>query len=80
MSRTKATNLRATITVVSALVFVATQVLGVAIAAGWAIAGLFELGDTIGYAMMVLFSGLGLYMLWGFWKQATAAEPLNQPD
>ena len=80
MSRTKSINLRSTITVVSALVFVATQVLGVSIAAGWAIAGLFELGNTIGYALMGLFSGLGLYMLWGFWKQATTAEPLDKPD
>ncbi|MCC5979866.1 MAG: hypothetical protein JJU21_17540 [Salinarimonas sp.] len=80
MSRTKATNLRATVTVVSALIFVATQVLGVSIAAGWAIAGLFELGNTIGYILMVLFSGFGLYMLWAFWKQATTAEPLNKPD
>lgn len=80
MSRTNSTNLRATITVVSALVFVATQVLGVAIAAGWAIAGLFELGDTIGYVLMGLFAGLGLYMLRAFWRQATTAEPLDKPD
>jgi len=64
------------LTVVSAVVFVATQVLGVAIAAGWAIAGLFELGNTIGYALMVIFSGAGIYMIRGFWKQATACEPL----
>ncbi|MFO8233455.1 MAG: hypothetical protein R6U20_12425 [Longimonas sp.] len=42
------------LTVVSAVVFVATQIFGVAIAAGWAIAGLFELGDAIGYALMVI--------------------------
>ncbi|KPQ09775.1 MAG: hypothetical protein HLUCCO17_13505 [Saliniramus fredricksonii] len=80
MSRTNSRNLRATVTVLSALVFVATQVLGVAVAAGWAIAGIFELGDTIGYVLMGLFSGLGLYMLHGFWKQATRIEPLNKPD
>ncbi len=80
MSRTNSRNLRATVTVLSALVFVATQVLGVAIAAGWAIAGIFELGDTIGYVLMGLFCGLGLYMLHGLWKQATSIEPLNKPD
>lgn len=80
MSRTNKRNLRATVTVLSALVFVATQVLGVAVAAGWAITGIFELGDTIGYVLMGLFSGLGLYMLYGFWKQATSIEPLNTPD
>lgn len=80
MSRTNSRNLRATVTVLSALVFVATQVLGVAVAAGWAIAGIFELGDTIGYVLMGLFSGLGLYMLHGFWKQATRIEPLIKPD
>jgi len=80
VSRTNSRNLRATFTVLSALVFVATQVLGVAVAAGWAIAGIFELGDTIRYVLMGLFCGLGLYMLHGFWKQATRIEPLNKPD
>ncbi len=80
VSKAKPAGTGNTLTVVSAVIFVATQVFGVAIAAGWAIAGLFELGDTIGYALMAIFSGLGIYMIWGFWKQATACEPLTRKE
>lgn len=80
MSKSKPAAQGNVLTVVSAVVFVATQVFGVAIAAGWAIAGLFELGDAIGYVLMAVFSGLGIYMIWGFWKQATSCEPLARKE
>jgi hypothetical protein len=52
-------------------------VFGVAIAAGWAIAGLFELGDYVGYALMGLFSLFAIYVLVNLWRRCVAVEPLT---
>ncbi len=41
-------NGRNAITIVSMMVLVGTEVFAVAIAAGWALAGLFDLGDRVG--------------------------------
>ncbi|MGP9820629.1 hypothetical protein ACTZWW_11485 [Salinarimonas sp. NSM] len=59
------------------MILVGVEVFGVALAAGWAIAGLFELGDTVSYVLMALFSVLGLYLMWGFWKKAVEIEPVT---
>ncbi|MFT0891937.1 hypothetical protein [Pseudochelatococcus sp. G4_1912] len=50
------------ITVVSAIVLVGMEFLALAIAAGWAVAGLLELGDIFEYIFMGAFS---LLALWG---------------
>lgn len=65
------------ITILSVLVLVGAEVFGVAIAAGWAIAGLFEIGETAGYALMVAFSGLGLYAMLVLWRRSVAVEPIT---
>ncbi|MBM1171872.1 hypothetical protein [Microvirga arabica] len=59
------------------MILVGAEVFGVAIAAGWAIAGLFELGDYVGYALMGLFSLLALYFLTNLWRRCMAVEPLT---
>ncbi|HEX5868029.1 MAG TPA: hypothetical protein VFY72_10010 [Beijerinckiaceae bacterium] len=59
------------------MILIGAEVFGVAIAAGWAIAGLFELGDTIGYALMALFSVLGLYAMVVLWRRAVEVEPIR---
>lgn len=66
------------VTVVSVMILVGTEVFAVALALGWALAGLFELGDTISYVLMGLFSLAGLYLLWGFWKKAISIEPISR--
>ncbi len=71
------TNSRNLLTVVSVMILVGVEVFGVALAAGWAIAGLFELGDTVSYVLMALFSVLGLWLMWGFWKKAVEIEPVT---
>lgn len=71
------TNTRNLVTVVSVMILVGAEVFGVALAAGWAIAGLFELGETISYVLMALFSVAGLYLMWGFWKKAISVEPVK---
>jgi hypothetical protein len=65
------------ITVVSVLILIGTEVFGVALAGGWAIAGLFELGDTFAYILMGLFSLLGLYAMLGLWRNAVSIEPIR---
>jgi membrane protein implicated in regulation of membrane protease activity len=73
----KRTNWVNVVTVVSAVILVGAEVFGVAIAAGWAIAGLFELGTEVGYVLMALFSLFGAYALWAFYKRAVEIEPIS---
>ena len=64
-------------TIVSVMILVGAEVFGVALAAGWAIAGLFELGDVVSYALMGLFSLIGLYAMILLWRRAIRVEPIN---
>lgn len=57
-------------TKISLMILIAVQVFGVAFAAGWAIAGIFELGETVSYVLMGLFSAIGAYLVYTFWKKA----------
>ncbi len=66
-----------TLTVVSLAILVGTEVMAVALASAWAIGGLFELGPIITYAMMALFVGCGLYLMFRFVRQAARIEPLH---
>jgi hypothetical protein len=65
------------ITVVSVMILIGTEIFGLALAGGWAIAGLFELGPTVGYILMGLFSLLGVYGLAALWRQATTVERIG---
>jgi hypothetical protein len=65
------------LTVVSVLILVGAEVFGVAVAAGWAIAGLFELGDAVGYGLMIIFSLIGLYAMLILWRRAVQIEPIR---
>jgi hypothetical protein len=71
-------NWRNLITIVSVLILIGTEVFGVALAGGWAIAGLFELGETVRYILMGLFSLLGLWAMVGLWRHAVSIEPINR--
>jgi hypothetical protein len=77
LARSNDTNWQNLITIVSVMILIGTEVFGVAAAAGWAIAGLFELGDTVGYALMGLF-GLGAaYLMLILWRSSVAVEPIK---
>lgn len=65
------------VTVVSVLILIGTEVFGVALSAGWAIAGLFELGPTLAYVLMGLFSLIGLYAMVALWRSAVRVEPIR---
>lgn len=77
MAQAKSTNWRNLITIVSIMVLVGAEVFGVAISAGWAIAGLLELGDIVGYGLMGLFGLFALYILVNLWRRCVAVEPLS---
>lgn len=77
MAQPKRMNTRHLVTILSIMVLVGTEVFGVAIAGGWAIAGLFELGDLVGYALMGLFSLFALYVLTILWRRCIAVEPIG---
>ena len=66
------------LTVISVLILVGAEVFGVAIAAGWAIAGLFDLGNTVSYVLMVAFSALGAYAMLILWRRAVQVEPIRR--
>jgi hypothetical protein len=78
VAQAKSTNWRNLITVISIMILVGAEVFGVAISAGWAIAGLFELGNIVGYVLMGLFSLLALYFLVNLWRRCVAVEPLAE--
>ncbi len=65
------------ITIISVLILIGTEVFGVALSAGWAIAGLFELGNTVAYVLMALFSLLGLYGMLALWRTSVRVEPIH---
>ncbi len=62
------------LTVVSVMILIGCEVFGVAIAGGWALAGLFELGDAVSYGLMAAFSAVGLYLMSQLWRRATSLE------
>jgi hypothetical protein len=56
------------------MVLVGIEVFAVALAGAWAMAGLLELGDAIGYALMAAFSLLGLWLMIQLWRRASRAD------
>ncbi len=65
------------ITIISVLILIGTEVFGVALSAGWAIAGLFELGNPAAYVLMGLFSLLGLYGMLALWRSSVRVERIH---
>ena len=77
MARSNELNWRNLATIVSVMILIGTEVFGVALAGGWALAGLFELGDQVGYALMGIFSLGALYLMWVLWRCSVAVEPIR---
>lgn len=67
-------NSKELITLVGIAILVGTEVFAVALAAGWAIAGLFQLGSTVGHVLMAVFSVMAAYGLYAFMRQAISVE------
>ena len=56
MARSNELNWQNLVTIVSVMILIGTEVFGVALAGGWALAGLLELGEQVAYALMAIFS------------------------
>ncbi|HEV2554313.1 MAG TPA: hypothetical protein VGV17_11185 [Bosea sp. (in: a-proteobacteria)] len=72
------TNWRNLIMVVSLGILIAVELFGVALASGWALAGLFELGPIVGYVLMALFSGFAAYGLLNLMRRVIKVERLTE--
>lgn len=77
MAKSRQINVKNLLTLISVGILVGTEFLGVAIAAGWAIAGLLQLGNTIALVLMVAFGTVGIYALFEFMKRAISLEPVR---
>lgn len=67
-----------TISVVSLTVLIGVEILVAGVAAGWAIAGLFGLGDTVSYALQAAGALFAARMVWSFFVTARKAEPFTE--
>jgi hypothetical protein len=65
-------------TVISAAILIGAEVFGVAFAAGWAIANLFQLGDYVGHILQGLFFLIGLFVMVQFVRNAKKVEPFTE--
>lgn len=59
-------------------ILVGVEVLGAALAAGWAIGGLFQLGREITLGIIALSLAGGFWATWKFVKGALKVEPIYQ--
>ena len=70
-------NFKNLLTLVSVAILVGVEFLGVAVAAGWALAGLFGLSQTLEAVLMTAFGALGVYALFVFMRRAVTVEPVR---
>ena len=64
------------VTLASVAVLVGTELVGAGTAAGWAIGGLFQLGDALTHVLEVVFILMALTGLYYFLRAALAHEPI----
>ena len=69
--------MRNLITILGLMVLVGTEVFAAAIAAGWALAGLLDLGDRVGHVLMGVFSLVAAWIMVQLGRRATEAEPIG---
>jgi hypothetical protein len=77
VAATGSLNRKNLLTIVSVGILVGTELVGLALAAGWALAGIFQLGRTYEYAFMGIFGVLGMYALLRFMQRAVKVEPIR---
>jgi hypothetical protein len=65
-------------TVISVTVLVGTEIIGAALAGGWAVAGALELGPAIAYALMAILGAGGMALLYMFVRSALRVEGANR--
>ena len=65
------------VTLASVAVLVGTELIGAGAAAGWAIGGLFQLGDFVTHALEAVLVLIALTLLFYFLRAALAHEPIR---
>jgi hypothetical protein len=66
------------ITVISAAILIGAEVFGAAFAGGWALAILFDLGDTTAHVLQALLFALGVLVMIAFIRNAQRVEPFTR--
>jgi hypothetical protein len=74
-NRSREVNWTNVITVISAAILIGTEIIGAGFATGWAIAGLFGLGNIGAYVLQALFGILACYIIFNFVRRAAKIEP-----
>lgn len=64
------------ITVISATILVGVELLVAGVAGGWALAGMFGLGEVGAWVLEGVGAALALYFVVQFWRSATRVEPI----
>lgn len=69
-------NGRNLLTIASVTVLVGTEILGAALALGWALGGVFELPELWRQGLIALFLLGGAYAMFRFFRHAATVEPI----
>ena len=68
---------RSVITVISAAILIGAEVFGAAFAGGWALAILFDLGDTGAHIVQAMLFAVGVFVMVAFIRAAQRVEPFT---
>jgi hypothetical protein len=68
---------RSVITVISAAILIGAEVFGAAFAGGWALAILFDLGDTGAHIVQAVLFACGVFVMVAFIRAAQRVEPFT---
>ena len=71
-----AVNGKNALTIISATVLVGVELLVAGVAGGWALAGMFGLGEVGAWVLEAAGGLLALYFVVQFWRLAVRAEPI----
>jgi hypothetical protein len=63
------------ITVISAAILIGAEVFGAAFAGGWALAILFDLGDSGAHILQAILFAIGVFVMASFIRAAQRVEP-----
>jgi hypothetical protein len=70
-------NGRNLLTIVSVTILVGAEILGAALALGWALGGLLELPNTWRQGLIIALLLIGSYLMYRFFRHATTVEPIR---
>ncbi len=71
-------NGRNLLTISSLTILVGTEILGAALALGWALGGMFELPQLWRQILIGLFLLMGVYTVYRFYRLASTVEPIHE--